>query len=161
MRSNPKIAPLASLLLHQLQGLTCCVIRDALLHTPVVTCGLSDCCLPVSLNQPFFSHIPHWQAAQNCCSLDIFAFHTNKKASSVNSGDCCAWESQEIICFWVTQTTLSGTTNHSIIVTMVTFLPQSDVLSEQLNWCHMHACMLWVATIWLDICINKQVYRST
>ena len=35
-----------------LQGLTCCVFRDALLHTTVLMQGyLSYCHLPVSLNQ--------------------------------------------------------------------------------------------------------------
>ena len=37
---------------HLLQGSTCCVFRDALLHTSVVTSGyLSSCCLSISSNQ--------------------------------------------------------------------------------------------------------------
>src|SRR4029434_2169893 len=37
---------------HLLQGSTCCVFRDALLHTLVVTSGyFSYCCLSIILNQ--------------------------------------------------------------------------------------------------------------
>ncbi len=37
---------------HLLQGLTCCVFRDGILHTLVVTSGyLSYCCLSVISNQ--------------------------------------------------------------------------------------------------------------
>ncbi len=62
---------------HLLQGSMCCVFRDGILHTLVVTSGyLSYCCLSIISNQSAHSPLtstrhfhPH-----NCRSLDIFSF---------------------------------------------------------------------------------------
>ncbi len=62
---------------HLLQGSTCCVFRDGILHTLVVTSGfLSYCCLSIISNQS--AHFPltskrHFRP-HNCRSLDIFSF---------------------------------------------------------------------------------------
>ncbi len=64
---------------HLLQGSKCCVFRDGILHTLVITSGyLSYCCLSIISNQSAHSPLtstrhfhPH-----NCRSLDIFSFQT-------------------------------------------------------------------------------------
>ncbi len=64
---------------HLLQGSTCCVFRDGILHILVVTSGyLSYCCLSIISNQ---SAILLWPLTStrhfhphNCRSLDIFSF---------------------------------------------------------------------------------------
>ncbi len=62
---------------HLLQGSTCRVFRDGILHTLVVTSGyLSYCCLSIISNQSAHSpmtSIRHFQP-HNCRSLDIFSF---------------------------------------------------------------------------------------
>ena len=155
---------------YPLRGLevTHCVFRDALLHTTVVMCGylhvtvtflsaLTSLALllwPLSLTMRF--------CPQNCCSLDVFCFSHHSLQTF-----CCAWKSQEISSFWDTLTTLSGTNNHSTVkVTLVTFLPHSDIWSEkQLNLLTTSACFYAFSCChmigWLNICINKLVYRST
>ncbi len=62
---------------HLFQGSTCCVFRDGILQTLVVTSGyLSYCCLSIISNQsvhsPLTSDIN--KAFLNCCSLHIFSF---------------------------------------------------------------------------------------
>ncbi len=62
---------------HLLQGSTCCVFRDGILYTLVVTSGyLSYCCLSIIFNQS--AHSPQTSTrhfrAHNCRSLDIFSF---------------------------------------------------------------------------------------
>ncbi len=62
---------------HLLQCSTCCVFRDGVLHTLIVTSDcLSYCCLSIISNQ--FAHSPltstlHFRP-HNCRSLDIFSF---------------------------------------------------------------------------------------
>ncbi len=62
---------------HLLQGSMCCVFRDSILHTLVVTSGyLSYCCLSIISNQSAHSpltSIKHF-LPHNCHSLDIFSF---------------------------------------------------------------------------------------
>ncbi len=62
---------------HLLQGSTCCVFRDGILHTLVVTSGyLSYCCLSIISNQSAHSPLTstsHFRP-HNCRSLDIFSF---------------------------------------------------------------------------------------
>ena len=89
------------------RGLMCFVFRDALLHTTVVMHGYLR-------YWSFFSDLSHSThfCPQNCCSNWMFFFPA---PFSANSRDCCVWKSQEISSFWDTQTTLSGTNNHSTV----------------------------------------------
>ncbi len=62
---------------HLLQGSTCCVFRDGILHTLVITSGyLSYCCLSIISNQSVHSPLTstRYFHPHNCCSLDIFSF---------------------------------------------------------------------------------------
>lgn len=71
---------------HLLQGSTCCAFRDALLHSSVVTGGyLSYCGLSISSNQS--DHSPLTSAI-------------NKRPSSVNPREGCAWKSQQTSSLW-------------------------------------------------------------
>ena len=157
-----------------------CVFRDALLHTTVVMRGyLRYCHLPVSFDQsgpsPLTSLINNAFLPAELLLTGCFLFFT---PFSANSRDCCAWKSQEISSFWDTQTTLSGTNNHSTVkVTLITFLPISVIWSEkQLNLLTMSACFYAFSCChmigWLNICprspqntarpgpcITKQDYR--
>ncbi len=62
---------------HLLQGSTCCVFRDDILYSLVVTSGyLSYCCLSIISNQSAHSPLTstrHFRP-HNCRSLDIFSF---------------------------------------------------------------------------------------
>ncbi len=62
---------------HLLQGSMCCVFRDGILHTLVVTSGyLSYCCVSIISNQSAHSPLTstrHFRP-HNCHSLDIFNF---------------------------------------------------------------------------------------
>ncbi len=60
---------------HLLQGSTCCVFRDGVLHTLVVMSGyLSYCCLSIISNQSVHSPLisTRYFHPHNCRSLDIF-----------------------------------------------------------------------------------------
>ncbi len=64
---------------HLLQGSTCCVFRDGILHILVVTSGyLSYCCLSIISNSLSILLWPltstRHNHPQNCRSLDIFSF---------------------------------------------------------------------------------------
>ncbi len=75
---------------HLLQGSTCCVFRDGILHTLVVTSGyLSYCCLSIISNQSAHSpltsdinkafsstQLPSINYAKHKISLDISLFWT-------------------------------------------------------------------------------------
>ncbi len=71
---------------HLFQDSTCCVFRDGIPHTLVVTSGyLSYWCLSIISNQSAHSPLTstrHFRP-HNCRSLDIF---------SVNPRDSCAWK---------------------------------------------------------------------
>ncbi len=73
---------------HLLQGSMCCVFRDGILHTLVVTSGyLSYCCLSIISHQSAHSPLTstrHFRP-HNCRSLDIFFFGP----FSVNPRDGC------------------------------------------------------------------------
>ncbi len=95
-----------------LQGSMCCVFRDGILHTLIITSGyLSFCCLSIISNQSAHSPLTSTRHFRPhiCHSLDIFFF---PRAFSVNPRDGCAWRSQKISSFWNTQTSPSGTNNH-------------------------------------------------
>ena len=112
-----------------------CVFRDALLHTIVVMhVFLRNCHLPVSFNQPGPSPLT---------SLINKAFLRTKLLLS----GCFILHHylqtlETVVCenprrSAVTQTTLSGTNNH----TSITFIPHSEIWSEkQLNLLTMSAC---------------------
>ncbi len=73
---------------HLLQGLTCCVFRDGILHTLVVTSGyLSYCCpsiIPTSLPILLWplTATRHFRP-HNCSSLDIFYFQDHSLYDSL------------------------------------------------------------------------------
>ncbi len=78
---------------HLLQGSKCCVFRDGILHTLVVTSGyLSYCCLSIISNQSAHSLLTFDinKAFSSTQLLDIFSF----RSFSVNTRDGCAWTSQ-------------------------------------------------------------------
>ncbi len=61
---------------HLLQGSMCCLFRDGILHTLVVTSGyFSYCCLSIISNQSAHSPLAsrHFRP-HNCCSWDILSF---------------------------------------------------------------------------------------
>ena len=124
---------------YPLRGLMRCVFREAILHTTVVMRGyLRYCHLPVSVDQsgPSLLFWPLWLTRRFCRRT---AAH---------------WM---CLVFWMcifrdTQTTLSGTNNHSMLkVTLITFLPHSDIWSENswTSWPRLHPFMHLVAASWL------------
>ncbi len=77
---------------HLLQGLTCCVFRDGILHTLVVMSGyLSYCCLSIISNQsahsPLTSDINKAFSSTQLPFTGYFLFFV---PFSVNSRDGCA-----------------------------------------------------------------------
>ncbi len=77
---------------HLLQGSTCCVFRDRILHRLVVTSGyLSYCCLSIISNQsahsPLTSDI---NKAFSSTQLPLTGYFLFVGPFSVNPGDCCA-----------------------------------------------------------------------
>ena len=152
---------------YPLRGLLCCVFRDALLHTTVVMCGyLNYCHLPVSFDQsgpsPLTSLINKHFCPPELLLTGCFLFFAS---FSANSRDCCVWKSQEISSFWDTQTTLSGTNNHSHDQSHLDHIssPFWHLVwkNSWTSWPGLHAIMHLVLIGWWNICINKLVYRST
>ncbi len=81
---------------HLLQGSTCCVFRDGILHNLVVTSGyLSYCCLSIISNQsahsPLTSDI---NKAFSSTQLPLTGYYLFFRPFSVNPRDGCAWKSQ-------------------------------------------------------------------
>ncbi len=81
---------------HLLQGSTCCVFRDGILHTLVVTSGyLSYCCLSIISNQsahsPLTSDINKAFSSRQLLLTGYFLFFWS---FSGNPRDGCAWKSQ-------------------------------------------------------------------
>ncbi len=81
---------------HLLQGSTCCVFRDGILHILVVTSGyLSYCCLSIISNQsahsPLTSDI---NKAFSSTQLPLTGYFLFFRPFSVNPRDGCAWKSQ-------------------------------------------------------------------
>ncbi len=81
---------------HLLQGSTCCVFRDGILHTLVVTSDyLSYCCLSIISNQsahsPLTSDI---NKAFSSTQLLLTGYFLYFGPFSVNPRDGCAWKSQ-------------------------------------------------------------------
>ncbi len=81
---------------HLLQGSTCCVFRDGILHTLVVTSGyLSYCCLSIISNQscPFSSELWYQQGifVHTTAAHWIFSLF---RTILCNPRDGCAWKSQ-------------------------------------------------------------------
>ncbi len=81
---------------HLLQGSMCCVFRDGILHTLVVTSGyLSYCCLSIIYNQsvhsPLTSDINKTFSSTQLPLTGYFLFFG---AFSVNPRDGCVWKSQ-------------------------------------------------------------------
>ncbi len=73
---------------HLVQGSTCCVFRDGVLHTLVVTSGdLSYCCLSII----FSSDI---NKALSSTQLPLTGYFLFFRPFSVNPRDGCAWKSQ-------------------------------------------------------------------
>ena len=119
--------------------------RDAPLHTTVIMCGhLCYCHLPVSLDQsgpsPLTSLVNKVFLPTELLFIGCFLFFA---AFYANSRDYYVWKSQKISSFWDTQTTLSGTNNHSTVkVTEITFLPHSDIWSQKTAEPFDHVCTL-------------------
>ncbi len=81
---------------HLLQGSTCCVFRDGILHTLVVTsCYLSYCCLSIisiqSAHSPLTSDI---NKAFLSTQLPLTRYFLFFWPLSVNPRDGCVWKSQ-------------------------------------------------------------------
>ncbi len=81
---------------HLLQGSKCCVFRDGILHTLVVTSGyLSYCCLSIISNQsahsPLTSDI---NKAFSSTQLPLTGYFLFFRPFSVNPSDGCVWKSQ-------------------------------------------------------------------
>ncbi len=81
---------------HLLQGLTCCVFRDGILHTLVVMSGyLSYCCLSIISNQsahsPLTSDINKALSSTQLPLTEYFLFF---RPFSVNPRDGCALKFQ-------------------------------------------------------------------
>ncbi len=99
---------------HLLQGLTCCVFRDGILQILVVTSGyLSYCCLSIISNQSVHSPLTSDIKAFSSTQLELTGYFLFFRPFSVNRRDGCVWKSQKISSFWNTQTSASGTNNHS------------------------------------------------
>ncbi len=81
---------------HLLQGLTCCVFRDGILHNLVVMSGyLSYCCLSIISNQSVHSPLTSdinkafWSS-----QLPLTGYFLFFRPFSVNPRDSCVWKSQ-------------------------------------------------------------------
>ncbi len=81
---------------HLLQGSTCCVFRDCILHTLVVTSVyLSFCCLSIISNQSAHSHITSdINKAFLSTQLPLTGSFLSFRPFSVNPRDGCVWKSQ-------------------------------------------------------------------
>ena len=150
--SSPAVAYL-------LGGLKRCVFIDDLLHTTVVMRDyLSPSCQlwlvwPLSLTTRF--------CPQHCGSLDVYCFSHH----SLQTLETLVWKAQEIRSFCDTESTRSGTNNHSTVkVTLITFHLHSH------NWSEKPPNVYTMTTFfnafsyhmigWLNISL-KLVHRST
>ncbi len=81
---------------HLLQGLMCCVFRDDILQTLVVTSGyLSYCCLSIISNQSVHSPLTSdINKAFSSTQLPFTGYFLFFGPFSVNSRDGCVWKSQ-------------------------------------------------------------------
>ncbi len=81
---------------HLLQGSMCCVFRDGILHTLVVTSGyLSYCCLSIISNQSVHSPLTSdINKAFSSTQLPLTGYFLFFRSFSVNPRDGCAWKSQ-------------------------------------------------------------------
>ncbi len=81
---------------HLLQGSTCCVFRDGILHTLVVTSGyLSYCCLSIISNQSAHSPLPSdINKVFSSTQLPLTGYFLFFGPFSVNPRDGCVWKSQ-------------------------------------------------------------------
>ncbi len=81
---------------HLLQGSTCCVFRDGILHTLVVTSVyLSYCCLSIISNQSTHSPLTYdINMAFLSTQLPLTGYFLFFGPFSVNPRDGCAWKSQ-------------------------------------------------------------------
>ncbi len=79
-----------------LQGLTCCVFRDDILHTLVVTSGyLCYCCLSIISNQSVHSPLTSdINKAFSSTQLVLTGYFLFFRPFSVNPRDGCVWKSQ-------------------------------------------------------------------
>ncbi len=100
---------------HLLQGSTCCVFRDGILHTLVVMSGyLSYCCLSIISNQSVHSPLTSdINKSFSSTQLSLTGYFLFFGPFSVNPRDGCVWKYQYISSFWNTQTSPSDTNNHS------------------------------------------------
>ncbi len=81
---------------HMLQGSTCCVFRDGILHTLVLTSGyLSFCCLSIISNQSAHSHLTSdINKAFSSTQLPLTGYFLFFGPFSVNTRD--GWTTQEL-----------------------------------------------------------------
>ncbi len=81
---------------HLLQGSTCCVFRDGILHILVVTSGyLSHCCLSIISNQSVHSPLTSdINKAFSSTQLPLTGYFLFFGPFSVNPRDGCVWKSQ-------------------------------------------------------------------
>ncbi len=81
---------------HLFQGSTCCVFRDGILHTLVVTSGyLSYCCLSIISNQSVHSPLTSdINKAFSSTQLPLTGYFLLLGSFSVNPRDGCVWKSQ-------------------------------------------------------------------
>ncbi len=86
---------------HLLQGSTCCVFRDGILHTLVLTSGyLSYCCLSIISNQSAYSPLTSdISKAFSSTQLPLTGYFLFFGPFSVNTRDGCVLKSQQISSF--------------------------------------------------------------
>ncbi len=84
---------------HLLQGSTCCVFRDAILHTLVITSGyLSYCCLSIISNQSVHSPLTSdINTAFSYTQLPLTGPFLFFWPFSVNHRDDCVWKFQQFL----------------------------------------------------------------
>ncbi len=139
---------------HLLQGSMCCVFRDGILHTLVVTSGyLSYCCLSIISNQsahsPLTSDI---NKAFSSTQLPLTGYFLFFRSFSVNLEMVVCENPSRSASVWNTQTSrLAPTTIPRSKSLKSPFFP---VLTLGLNFSkssspHLDAWMHWVAVMWL------------
>lgn len=98
--------------------------RDGIPHALTVTNGyLSYCCLSIDLNQTaHFLLTFHINKTFVFTQLSLTGYFLFFRPISVKPGDGSVWKSQQIISFWNTNTSLSGSNNHDTLkVTQIAF----------------------------------------
>ncbi len=119
---------------HLLQGSTCCVFRDGILHTLVVTSGyLRYCCLSIIFNQsahsPLTSDI---NKALSSTQLPLTGYFLLFGPFSVNPRDGCVCENpnRSAVCEILRPARLAPTTVPRSTSLKNHFLPHSDARFE-------------------------------